>query len=69
MGRIEIKLKEVIDEREITQAKLSEISGVRAATISGMARGNTEMLSLRNTAKIMDALGLRCVSDLLKYEK
>lgn len=65
---IRIKLAEILKERGMTQSKLSEISGVRPASISAMVRNNTAMLSLDLLAKIMKALEIEDISDILEYK-
>lgn len=67
MPEIKIKLAEILKERGLTQTRLAEISGVRQASISSMVRNNTAMLSLEMMAKIMKALEINSVDELLEY--
>lgn len=69
MAKIELRLSEILTERNMTQSKLSELSGVRPATISAMCRNNTAMLSLDLLAKIMYALDISDVGELVVYRQ
>ena len=37
--QVKLKVKEILEERKITQKKLAEVSGIRESTISDIVRG------------------------------
>ncbi|MEC0092518.1 helix-turn-helix domain-containing protein [Paenibacillus macquariensis] len=65
MRKINIRLKEIIDKRGITQATLSEMSGVRQSAISEMSRNIREQVSLRHLEKIAESLDITDMNELL----
>jgi Predicted transcriptional regulator len=68
MRVINVKLREVLAARNMTQLQLSERSGVRQAAISAMCRNNREMISLRHLERIADALEIDDINELLTIE-
>lgn len=63
-----IHLKRRMAERGLTQMQLSEMSGVRQATISQLSRGHTERLHVPSLEKIAWAMGIEDLSQLLTFE-
>lgn len=53
---IKIKLKAVLADREMTQTKLSELTGVRISTISAICTGSIKELPVRVIDKICETL-------------
>ncbi|QOS81000.1 helix-turn-helix transcriptional regulator [Paenibacillus sp. JNUCC31] len=68
MRKITIRLNELMQERGLTQTKLSEMTGVRQAAISEMSRNIREQINLRTLEKIADALEIDNIADLIKIE-
>jgi len=63
-----LHLKQRMDERGLTRMQLSEMSGVRQATISQLTRGNVERLHIPTMEKIAWALGITDITQLLTFE-
>ena len=66
--KINIRIKDVIDKRGITQAALAEMSGVRQSAISEMSRNIREQVSLRHLEKIAEALDIKDMNELLSFD-
>lgn len=63
---IKIKLKVVLAEREMTQTKLSELTGIRLPTITNLATNKIRELPVGVLDKLCKALD--CTpGDLLQY--
>lgn len=67
--RIVIHLKQRMSERGLTQMQLSEMTGVRQATISQLTRGNMEKLHLPAIEKIATALEISDITQLITFEQ
>ncbi|AYJ76388.1 transcriptional regulator [Bacillus phage BSP12] len=60
-----VKIKEVLEERGLTQKDLAEMTGIRAAAISEMAQGTRTVINKSHLTKIMDALNITRLEDIL----
>lgn len=69
MPKIELRLREILKERNITQSELAARTDIRPATINALARGNVERLSLTHVATIMKELKIDDMNVILKYEE
>ncbi|WP_082420728.1 helix-turn-helix transcriptional regulator [Paenibacillus sp. A3] len=69
MRRVRLRLKEIMEQRGLTQIQLSELSGVRQSAISEMSRNIREQISLIHLAKLADALNIDDISEFLVIEK
>lgn len=67
--RITIHLKQQMEERGLTQTQLSELAGVRQATISQLCRGFVERLHIPTIEKIAHALNITDITKLLTFER
>lgn len=65
MVEVKFKLKEILEERNITQKQLSEISKVREATISEIIRGSRTVINFRHLAAIAEALDIYEIEKLM----
>ena len=63
---VKLRIKELLEEKGITQKKLAEISGVRESTISDIVRGTRTVINFEHLAKIATALD---VSDIRKNHR
>jgi putative transcriptional regulator len=63
-----LKIKELVQERGITQGDLARATGIRAATISEMAHNSRTVINKTHLAKIMDALDLTQLDEILVLE-
>ena len=60
-----IKLK----ERNITQKKLAQMSGIRESTISDIVRGTRTVINFEHLSKIAEALEIRDIDQLIDFDK
>lgn len=67
-GKINIKLKELLDKKGITRNKLSKLVDVRFEVINRLYKNKTERLDLDILAKICFVLNCS-VDDILVYNK
>lgn len=67
MPKIEIILNALLKERDLNQTALVNMTGIRSEAISKLARGQVERLSLDHLQKIMTALSITDVGDILRY--
>ncbi|GLI07356.1 hypothetical protein YDYSG_33860 [Paenibacillus tyrfis] len=68
MRRVRLRLKEIMEQRGLTQIQLSELSGVRQSAISEMSRNIREQISLIHLAKLADALNIDDINEFLVIE-
>ena len=45
---VKLRLKELLDEKGITQKKLAELAGVRESTISDIVRGSRTVINFEH---------------------
>ncbi|MDU6428843.1 MAG: helix-turn-helix transcriptional regulator [Clostridium perfringens] len=69
MLEVKFKLKEILEERNITQKQLSEISKVREATISEIIRGSRTVINFRHLSAIAEALNIYEIEKLMVLVK
>lgn len=67
--RIELRIKQLISEKEITQKHLAEMTGIRESTISDIVRGTRTVMNFEHIAKIADALDIDDIRDLIELKK
>jgi len=65
---IKINLSEWLGKRKMTQRKLSEITGIRPATISAMYHENIKRIEIEQIEALCEALDCQ-PGDLFTYEK
>ena len=58
MTPVRLRLREVRESKGLTQAALSELSGVRRATISDIERGVTTGMDFVTLERLANALGV-----------
>lgn len=66
--RIRIRLKEILDDRNIKQKDLAQNSGIRESTISDICRGSRTVMNFEHIAKIAEALEIRDISELIELK-
>lgn len=64
--KVKLKVKELLEERNITQKKLAQISGIRESTISDIVRGTRTVINFEHLSKIAEALEIDNISQLKK---
>lgn len=61
-----MKLKEVLERKGISQKELSRMTGIREGTISELANNSRTVYNKNHLIKIMKALNIVELSDLLE---
>ena len=67
--KVKLKVKELLGERNITQKKLAQISGIRESTISDIVRGTRTVINFEHLSKIAEALEIDNISQLIDFEE
>ena len=67
--KVKLKVKELLEERNITQKKLAQISGIRESTISDIVRGTRTVINFEHLSKIAEALEIANISQLIDFEE
>lgn len=67
--QIKLKVKELLEERKITQKKLAQMSGIRESTISDIVRGTRTVINFEHLSKIAEALEIDNISQLIDFEE
>jgi len=63
---IRLKLKELLNERKMTQAELSVLTGIRPSTICNIYNNNSTFLKLEYIDKICCELGCS-IGDFMQF--
>ena len=66
--KLNLKLKTLLEERGLTEKKLSELSGVRESTISDIVRGSRTLINFEHFEKIARALEISEITELIDFE-
>ncbi|NLC96005.1 MAG: helix-turn-helix transcriptional regulator [Erysipelotrichaceae bacterium] len=66
---VKLLIKDLIEEKGISQKKLAEMSNVRESTVSDIVRGNRTVINFDHLAKIAEALEIEDISKLIKIVK
>lgn len=72
MLEVKFKLKEILEERDLTQKELAKMANVREATISDIVRGTRTVINFKHLSSIAEALNItdiRLIMDLEEIEK
>lgn len=64
-----LKLNEHMEEKRINTRQLSEMTGIRWNTIDDMAKNKAKHWAPDNLEKVMIALGIEDIADLIEYKK
>lgn len=64
---LRLKLDKLLYEKRMNMNQLSEMTGIRFPTISDMTKNRAKMWSRENLNKIMAALGLKSIDELIEY--
>lgn len=67
--KVKLKVKELLEERNITQKKLAQISGIRESTISDIVRGTRTVINFEHLSKIAETLEIDNISQLIDFEE
>ncbi len=66
---LKLKLKSLLEERGLTQKKLSELSGVRESTISDIVRGSRTLINFEHFEKLARALEISEITELIVFDE
>ncbi|MEB4856927.1 helix-turn-helix domain-containing protein [Priestia megaterium] len=64
-----IRIKEALEQRDMLQKDLVELTGMRPNAISSLSRGNNERVSLDHLSKIATALNIEDMNELIELVK
>lgn len=66
-----LKIEEIMKEKNLNTRKLSEMTGIRWNTVDDMVKNKSKQWSPENLEKIMDALEIKNISELIErvYEE
>ena len=67
--KIELRLKQLLAEKGMTQKALAERTGIRESTISDITRGARTVMNFEHIAKIADVLDLDDIRELIEIKK
>lgn len=65
MLEVKFKLKEILEERNITQKQLAQLANVREATISEIIRGSRTVINFKHLSSIAEALKITDIEKLM----
>lgn len=66
---IRLRLNELMNERGLNPRQISSMTGIRWNTVSDMAENKSKAWSPENLSKIMVALELSDISQLIEYKQ
>ncbi|MEY8748647.1 helix-turn-helix domain-containing protein [Bacillales bacterium AN1005] len=66
---LRLRLNELMNERGLNPRQISSMTGIRWNTVSDMAENKSKAWSPENLNKIMIALELTDISQLIEYQK
>lgn len=64
---IEIKLKQLMDQKNMTQKHLAVLTGLRESTISDIARNSRTGINFAHLSKIAEALKVTDISEIIDF--
>ena len=67
--RVKLRVKELLEEKGLTQKKLAEMSGVRESTISDIVRGTRTVINFEHLGKIATALEISDIRKIIDLEE
>ncbi|MBE6084014.1 MAG: helix-turn-helix transcriptional regulator [Selenomonas ruminantium] len=67
--KIELRLKQLLSEKDMTQKSLAEKTGIRESTISDITRGARTVMNFEHIARIAEALNIEDIRDLILLKK
>lgn len=66
---IHIRLKEILNERQLTQKELSVMTNIKPATISEIANDQRTTINKKHLETIIDVLEITDISDIIEIVK
>lgn len=65
--KVELKVKNLLETKNISQKQLAEIAGIRESTISDIVRGSRTVINFEHLAKIAKALEIQDIRLLIDF--
>lgn len=65
---IRVRLKEILEEKALTQKDLAKMTSIRESTISDICRGSRTVMNFDHIAKIAEALKIKDIRDLIELK-
>ena len=65
---IKLKVKDLIDEKGMTQKTLAQLSGIRESTISDIVRGTRTVINFEHLSKIAETLKVNDIRELIDFK-
>ena len=62
---IRLNIDRILNDNNLTQAQLSELTGIRQAAISQLSRGFVSRVSIDHIERIINALDIQDINDIL----
>ena len=66
---VKLCVKELLEEKGLTQKKLAELAGVRESTISDIVRGSRTVINFEHLGKIATALNISDIRKIIDLEE
>lgn len=66
---VKVCLKELLEEKGMTQKRLAELAGVRESTISDIVRGSRTVINFEHLGKIASALEVDDIRKIINLEE
>ena len=66
---LRLKLRGIMFEKRWNTRQLSEATGIRWNSIDDMVENRAKRWTVENLEKIMEALGIEDISELIEYKK
>lgn len=66
---VKLRVKELLEEKGITQKKLAEMAGIRESTISDIVRGTRTVINFEHLGKIATALEINDIREIIDLEE
>ena len=64
---IKLRLKDLLEEKSMTQKQLSELTGIRPSTISKLTRNEGTGINYYHLKKICQVLKVNDISDIIDF--
>jgi len=64
---IYVKVKDILEQRNITQLQLAEMTGIRAAGISDICRNQQKAINRDHIIRIAKALNIEDISEIIEF--
>ncbi|MGG3278771.1 helix-turn-helix domain-containing protein [Paenibacillus solani] len=64
-----LKLDKIMEEKGLNSRQLSEMTGIRWNTIDDMKKNKAKHWAPDNLEKVMVALGIKDIEDLIEYKE